>query len=300
MLILVQCGNIDGAIGVFLVDQGLDVPETEQTPWSKYTRHRRAPDCLPILMYNESPSDYGIPSTPHASNLSTPSPFYPKDHVRVASDEELALLRKSPFAVLANVLARAASAWAQILNFVDSDIDKCKTPAPSPVSSVADALGLALEQLRFNLDFLAHAQQSLNDNVCLIESRGCQTWPGHQEYGTGTLGEKLVSSLLMDHKYLIGRCSELSRRCETVSQVLADTMKMIEARESLDQTKRLNNLTVLAFVFVPLGFVSTFFGMNVDVFKDNPSIWIYFAVSLPTAGIVFLVLYLFPRGIKLS
>lgn len=247
-------------------------------------------------MYNESPSGYRMPSTSRACNPSTPNPFHPKDHVRVASDEELALLQKSPFAVLANVLARAAAAWAQILNFVDSDVDKCKTAAPS---SATDALGLALEQLRFNSDFLAGAQQSLNDNVYLIESRGCQTWPGHQEYGTGTLGAELVSSLLMDHKYLIRRCSELSRRCETVSQILADIMKMIETRESLDQTKTLHNLTVLAFVFVPLGFVSTFFGMNVDVFSENPPLWIYFAVAVPTTAIIFLMLALFHGGITL-
>lgn len=280
--------------GIFLVDQGLEVPETNSTPWSNYTRLGRAPDCLPILMYNESPSGYAMPSTPRASNPTTPNPFHPKDHVRVANDEELALLRKSPFAVLANVLARAASAWAHMLNLIDSDIDKCKTRA---ASTAAEALGLALEQLRFNFDFLAHAKQCLNDNIYLIDSRGCQGWPGHQEYETGSLGARLVASLRVDHTYLVNRSSELSRRCETVSQVLADTLKMIETSDSLDQTKRLNNLTVLAFIFVPVGFVSTFFGMNVDVFADNPSIWIYFAVAVPTAGLVFLSLYLFPKGI---
>lgn len=273
------------------------MPETNSTPWSNYTRLGRAPDCLPILTYNESPSGYAMASTPRASNPTTPNPFHPKDHVRVANDEELALLRKSPFAVLANVLARAASAWAQILNFIDTDIDKCKTRAASPA---AEALGLALEQLRFNFDFLAHAKQCLSDNVYLIDSRGCQGWPGHGEYETGSsLGARLVASLLVDHGYLVNRCSELSRRCETASQVLADTLKMIETGESLDQTKRLNNLTVLAFIFVPVGFVSTFFGMNVNVFADNPPIWIYFAVAGPTAGLVFLLLYLFPKGIDM-
>ena len=75
---------------------------------------------------------------------------------------------------------------------------------------------------------------------------------------------------------------------------------MIEAGESLDQTKRLNNLTVLTFVFVPLSFVSGFFGMNVDVLADNSPVWIYFAIALPTAGIVFLVHHLFPKGFRLA
>jgi hypothetical protein len=207
--------------------------------------------------------------------------------VRVASDEGLALLRESPFAVLASVLSRAASAWAQILNFVDSDIDKCKILTASPT---ADALGLALEQLRFNFDFLAHAQQCSKDNLYLIECRGCPAWPGGNEYEAGAKGAELVSSLLMDHQYLIGRCSELSRRCESVSQILADTIKVIEARKSLDQTLKINRLTRLAFVFVPLGFIASLFGMNVNVFQGDPPIWIFFAVAVPVSALTFLLL----------
>ncbi len=86
-------------------------------------------------------------------------------------------------------------------------------------------LGLVLEQLRFNSDFLAHAQQSLSDNIYLIECRGCRTWPGQKEYAPGTMAAELVSSLLTDNRYLVGRCSELSRRCETVSQILSGYQK---------------------------------------------------------------------------
>ncbi|KID60290.1 hypothetical protein MBR_10408, partial [Metarhizium brunneum ARSEF 3297] len=185
-------------VGIFLVDQGLGVPETQDTPWSKYTRNRQAPDFLPILSYNESPSGYEIQSTAREMSPSTPNPFHPRDHVRVASDKDLDLLRESPFAVLASLLGRAAAGWAQILNFIDSDIDKCKIPGPSPTT---EALGSALEQLRFNLDFLAHAEQSLKDNAYLIEWHGSRTWPGHQEYQEATLGAELASTLLLDTQY---------------------------------------------------------------------------------------------------
>ncbi|KAI1345868.1 hypothetical protein F5Y01DRAFT_322529 [Xylaria sp. FL0043] len=279
----------DNWVGIMLLDQGHKVPELQETPWSSYTRNWRAPDFHPILLYNQSPPKYSIPTTSsHEISHSAPNAFHPKDHVRLTSDEELALLRKSPFTVLANVLSRAASAWAQILNFVDSDINQYMSHDPLPLT--ADALGLGLEQLRFNLDFLSHAQEYLKDNIYLIECRGCRTWPGQKEYEPGTVGAELVSSLLTDYKYLIGRCSDMSRRCETVSQILADTMKVIEARKSLDQTLKITNLTRLAFVFVPLGFICGFFGMNVNVFKNDPPVWIYFAVALPTTGLTFLLL----------
>ncbi|CAG8960500.1 hypothetical protein HYFRA_00008220 [Hymenoscyphus fraxineus] len=250
-------------LGVFLLDQGLDVPETQYTPLSNYTRNMRSPHFLPILSYNGSPSGYDMQSTPRESSPSTPNAFHPKDHIRVVDDEGLALMRESPFPVLSNVLTRATSAWAQILNFVDADIDKCKILAPSPT---ADALGLALEQLRFNFDLLAYARQCSKDNLCLIESRGCLTWPGQDRFESGTAG-RLVASLLADYQYLTERCAELSRRCESVSQILADTIKVIEAR-----------------------FIATFFGMNVDLFQNDPPVWIFFAVAVPVTGLTFLLL----------
>lgn len=127
---------------------------------------------------------------------------------------------------------RAASAWTQLLNLVDTDFDKCKIFGSSPT---ADALRFPLEQSRFNFDFLAHAQQALEDNIYLIEGRGCRSWPGQNRFPPGTAGEELVYSLLMDHRYLIGRSTELSRRCDTVSQILADVIEVIEARKSLIQ-----------------------------------------------------------------
>jgi Mg2+ and Co2+ transporter CorA len=87
--------------------------------------------------------------------------------------------------------------------------------------------------------------------------------------------------LLADHEYLIERCSELSQRCESISQIYADTINVMEARKSLAQTERINRLTRLAFLFIPLSFISSFFKMNVDVFKNDP---------VPVTGLTFLLL----------
>ncbi len=71
-------GNANSKIGILLVDQGLDVPEIQDTPWSKYTRNRRAPDFLPILGYNETPSDYNIVSTSRGEQAVDAQTFPPK------------------------------------------------------------------------------------------------------------------------------------------------------------------------------------------------------------------------------
>lgn len=270
-----------------MVDQGLEIPQTQDAPWSSYTRNGRPPEFPPVVPYNESPSDYDIPSTSYDNGLSTPKAYHPKDHIRVSSEEGLNLLRESPFAVLASVLARSATAWAQVLNFVESDIDSCQIHGPS----TADTLGLALEQLKFNSGFLAHAQRCLRDNVYLIERRGCPNWPGQELYEPGTEGGRLASSLLTDHHYLIERCSELLRQCESNSETLTDTIKVIEARKSLNQTQQIDRLTRLALLFVPLSFIASIFGMNVDSFKNDPPIWVFVAIALPITTVTFLLLH---------
>lgn len=276
---------------MFLVDQGSPIPEARQTPWVRCTRRKRAPKFNPILTYNETCSPYDMPSTTQKrSTRSNPAlqhddssiinTFHPRDHVRVRNEQDLELLRASPFAVLANVLHRAASAWTQVLNFIDSDIDRCKTPDANPS---AKTLGFALEQLRFNHDFLAHAKKCCEDNIYLIECRGCPSWPGDGSYGKDSTGARLVSILLVDYRYLVNRCSDLSRRCQSVSQILMDTIRGKEALESLKLTK-------LAFVFIPLGVVASFFGMNVDILKNNPPIWVFVAIAVPVTVLTYLML----------
>lgn len=84
---------------------------------------------------------------PTKTVLQRPTPFI------VTTVCELLVMRTSvfcvkvPFAVLANVLSRATSACALILNFADSDIDKCKI---LPSITNGGSLELALDQLRFN------------------------------------------------------------------------------------------------------------------------------------------------------
>ncbi|KAK3394986.1 hypothetical protein B0H63DRAFT_63153 [Podospora didyma] len=58
------------------------------------------------------------------------------------------------------------------------------------------------------------------------------------------------------------------------SAAIRDTQLSLKFNESLWR------LSWVTFVFLPLTFVSGFFGMNVDLFTDNPSIGWYFLAAV--------------------
>ncbi len=78
--------------------------------------------------------------------------------------------------------------------------------------------------------------------------------------------------------------------------MLMNSMAILESEKAIAQAGRLEQLTFLAFFFVPNSFVSSFFSMNV-IQLQNMQLWIYFAVSLAVlvASVAF---YLFVENIK--
>lgn len=66
-----------------------------------------------------------------------------------------------------------------------------------------------------------------------------------------------------------------------------------DARHSLQLNESLWRLSWVTIIFMPLTFVAGVFGMNVDLFADNPSFKWYFAVAIPLMVLVFMGWYLF-------
>jgi hypothetical protein len=59
-----------------------------------------------------------------------------------------------------------------------------------------------------------------------------------------------------------------------------------DSRQSLQLNTSLWRLSWITFVFLPLTFLCGFFGMNVDLFTDDPSIKWYFVAAVPMLTVV--------------
>ena len=98
-------------------------------------------------------------------------------------------------------------------------------------------------------------------------------------------------SLRTDYQHLIDRALKLLGYCDRGVQVVMNNAMIKESREAINQAEGVVKLTRLAFVFIPLSFTTSFFGMNFKQLDgDILGIWVWFVVSLPVLMIVMLLM----------
>ena len=62
----------------------------------------------------------------------------------------------------------------------------------------------------------------------------------------------------------------LATRAESTFHIMTSTMGIVESREAIAQAATISKLTTLAFVFIPLTYTASVFGMNIVVSTGNP------------------------------
>lgn len=101
--------------------------------------------------------------------------------------------------------------------------------------------------------------------------------------------EEPWESLLDDYQHLLSSVEHYGRRLETMLPMVASFVQIIDARRSFAETANISRLTYLAVIFVPLSYVTGIFSMNPDVGPGGAHFWIYFAVAVPMALLVFII-----------
>jgi Mg2+ and Co2+ transporter CorA len=70
------------------------------------------------------------------------------------------------------------------------------------------------------------------------------------------------------------------------------SMSIAESKKAIDQAERVTRLTLLAFIFVPLAFTTSFFGMNVkELSGTTTSLWWWAAFTVPVLILAFIGLF---------
>ena len=219
------------------------------------------------------------PNNNKGAATSSSHPYHPVDDLYGEDTDEIELIQQDPFLIISRLLALAGRSLSPVLNHLDENIEAC---ASCPTTDETQ-LSAALEQLQYNARLVVRFKGFLSDNYHVIEERGDESWPKTSD---PALQERLVKvqvSLKKDYKSLLDRCDRLASRCEVSSRTLVGAMQLLEAKKGIDQAKQVHDLTSLAFIFIPLTFVSGVFGMNVSTFKDYPPLWTYFVVAIPLA-----------------
>ncbi|KAK8127923.1 hypothetical protein PG984_009031, partial [Apiospora sp. TS-2023a] len=117
-------------------------------------------------------------------------------------------------------------------------------------------------------------------------------------------GKAVLGEPLLDNGCVLFRLPKSLEASQTelktaLQQPTANMLDMVykrvairDARNSLALNQSLWRLSWITFLFLPLTFITGVFGMNVDIFADNPSIKWWFAAAIPLMVLVLFGWYL--------
>lgn len=283
---------------VVWLDSGKDLSESVEGPW--FPRHgTRAWETyfFPVIVHQvaDTPSwsmnerlPRTMPSAYAASNRATSANKTAAGEWKAAQnicllpfqygsrlDKELA--RQDALYALSELFQFAASAEVQLLNFLQSRIEhELSFVGDQKVGQNHPVSLLNLKYIKTQLTPLA---QRFAETVSILQSRHSLDWPRAENSATAERGAVL---LLADFEYLLQRAGTLTRECEQGMATLANSSVLEESRHSASLALRVQRLTVIATIFIPLSFACSFWGMNFKEFgTGSQPLWMWLVLAAP-------------------
>ena len=135
--------------------------------------------------------------------------------------------------------------------------------------------------------------------VRIIEQRGSPAWPRAADKDREEKAIHARTSLQKDFEELLRRTEVLSTRCKHGMNVKMSNASIAESERAIRQASRVEQLTRLAFFYIPISFTTSFFGMNLGaVGQGKLQLWVWLAVSVPVLLMSYVVLELFSCRIQ--
>ncbi|OGM49812.1 hypothetical protein ABOM_001491 [Aspergillus bombycis] len=88
---------------------------------------------------------------------------------------------------------------------------------------------------------------------------------------------------------LFDQINQMLARLRRASSSLTSNMGLLDSRRSIDEAHAITRLTELAFLFIPLSFSTSVFGMQIEPFKDSAPVWKFFVVASAVTTFAYLM-----------
>lgn len=195
------------------------------------------------------------------------------------SIEQRELCQEDPFAFMADLLETSALSWTRLLSYLQTEIADLQIDFKGYFSLGREK---GLDLLQSEKEILSRASKYFAEVISFLVDRKSFFTAECSKAEDRKRVDEIAARLLKDFEFLRQEADRLSRdRSEGIS-ILMSTMSIRESRKGLEDARRVRLVTYLAFVFIPLSFVSSVFGMNVREFSNpGPGIWLFFAIAGP-------------------
>lgn len=283
---------VNQVLVVVWLDTGKPLSPNGPGPWSKVLRENQRTRNETFLPWIQSHAFAAL----DAASLAIAQDRRPKKeveqsasllHLDYGKTLEKQIMSHDPFYALHELLQSFAYSEAQFLNVIESKINEDIAKEFTPDHNISPANMIYFQGL---LD--RHAEK-LWRNITTIKARDGSAWPRASDERMSKKTAAHARSLLQDYEGLLKRTETLSNTCKARLQILMSRAGIVESNKAIEQAKVVTKLTRLAFIFIPLSFVSSFFGMNLTPLIDPPGfgLWLFFAVSAPVVALLLLSMY---------
>lgn len=161
-----------------------------------------------------------------------------------------------PFYTLHELLSFSASSEKQFLNLVELKLETI-----DPESDHQSRPGnLELDTLRHLDKVLYRHVRRIQSTIAAIENLKLSKWPRSDD----DVAVRARLAIEQDFQDLYEHATAVYKRCQEEITVLMNTIVILESEKAINQSERIRKLTFLAFIFAPLSFTTSFFGMNVN------------------------------------
>ncbi|KAL2131079.1 hypothetical protein VTI74DRAFT_5575 [Chaetomium olivicolor] len=255
---------------------------------------------IPLVLHRPkiaiSLSEPPIPSTPTASTV-PPMPEFPTappappcpnllnlpNQYGSTLDPDLA--RVDAFYAFSELISVAASSENQLLNLLKDRIDV-------GLRAFHGVENWSLGNLQYLTTLLQDVIERSEEVVYLLENEAHSKWPTVSRAAT-SLEQQHVHTrettrklLLDDYRFIIHRAQSITQIVREGIAAITTEVTMRDAQRPIEQGRRVGRITVLAYFFLPLSFVTSIYGMNFVSFEEDP--WKGIAAFVGTLLAVFI------------
>lgn len=206
-------------------------------------------------------------------------------HLCHSKDIDPAIAKLDAFYAFSEIFCFIAASELQFLNMLRVVIGREIHP-----STLLYDNNPSISNLLYSHVVLERHIQHISETISAIEHRKSSNWPRASLIEHVEVVDAKAMSLLTDFHHLLSQARDLSAQCDKGMTIIMNNVSIQESRRAVWQAEATTRLTRLAFVFIPLSYTASFFGMNfTELSTPTHSLWVYFAVSVP----VMLISYLF-------
>ncbi|MCJ1382414.1 hypothetical protein MMC17_005527 [Xylographa soralifera] len=271
-----------GPICLVWLDTGNDLTHGPEGPWfTSEDRHIAWPS---IIVYPTIQHQPQVSLKSHRTSIDRDarrtSSFAQSSsllHLDYGKLHDSSLMACDPFYALDELFKFCANSEIQLLNLIESKLSR-----ETGYALLSSGQNSQLSNLLYNQDILDEHEKRLRDNIEIIRVRGGLKWPRASQQDMEQKAEAAANAILKDYEYLLSRTVALSERCRRGMTVIMSNATIAESKRAIAQAEEVTKLTRLAFLFIPVSFTTSFFGMNLaPVVGGTYSLWLWALTSIP-------------------